>query len=164
MKQDCPLCRKSRPAKKFKPLYGQNVCKQCYYGFANRRQLAYIFDIFLIQAAFYATSFILVLLLVATFIFWWTNEARASLDVVAAVIEARVSTFVVGAFLIGFLPTWLLLRGSKWRLQRRIKTLEDAARSPLAPPPAAGRAPASTMSEAPAPAASPITADRAPGL
>ncbi|MEP2493705.1 MAG: hypothetical protein ABJH21_04565, partial [Parasphingorhabdus sp.] len=56
-----------------------------------------------------------VLLLVATFIFWWTNEARASLDLGTAIVEARVSTFVVGAFMIGFLLTWLFLRGSQWR-------------------------------------------------
>jgi len=78
-----------------------------------------------------------VLLLVATFIFWWTNQARASLDLGAAVIEARVSTFVVGAFILGFMPTWLLLRGAKWRLSRRIKTLEDAAKpAPVTTPPA----------------------------
>jgi lipopolysaccharide assembly protein A len=82
-----------------------------------------------------------VLLLVGSFIFWWTNEARTTLDLGAAVVEARTSTFVLLAFLIGFLPTWLLLRGSKWRLMRRIKTLETAARpapAPVtAPPPSA---------------------------
>ena len=101
-----------------------------------------------------------VLLLVATFIFWWTNEARASLDMVAAVVEARVSTFVVGAFLLGFLPTWLLLRGSKWRLQRRIKTLEDAARPAVAPPSAPGRAPTPTPTSEPAPAVSSVGGDK----
>ena len=105
-----------------------------------------------------------VLLLVATFIFWWTNEARASLDLGAAVVEARVSTFVVGAFLVGFLPTWLLLRGSKWRLSRRIKTLEEAARPTAAPASAANRtpapapAPAPTATPTPTPAAEPAPA------
>ncbi len=94
-----------------------------------------------------------VLLLVATFIFWWTNEARASLDLGAAVVEARVSTFVVGAFLVGFLPTWMLLRGSKWRLSRRIKTLEDAARPATVPTSAASRTPPPASSPTPAPAA-----------
>ena len=88
-----------------------------------------------------------VLLLVATFIFWWTNEARSSLDLGAAVVEARVSTFVVGAFLIGFIPTWLLFRGTGWRLRRRIRTLEEAAKP--APVPAA----ATTRSPTPPPAA-----------
>ena len=94
-----------------------------------------------------------VLLLVATFIFWWTNEARASLDLGAAVVEARVSTFVVGAFLLGFLPTWLLLRGSKWRLSRRIKTLEEAAKP--APAPVAPRSASSTATPTPAPEPAP---------
>ncbi|MEH6789519.1 LapA family protein [Parasphingorhabdus sp.] len=109
-----------------------------------------------------------VLLLVATFIFWWTNEARASLDLGAAVVEARVSTFVVGAFLLGFLPTWLLLRGSKWRLSRRIKTLEDAARpvatttTRTAPPASPPSSPAPTAE--PAPAVSSVDQSKAPGL
>ena len=105
-----------------------------------------------------------VLLLVATFIFWWTNEARSTLDLGAAVVEARVSTFVVGAFLLGFVPTWLLLRGSKWRLTRRIKTLEDAARPPVAPPTAPSRAPTPSPVAEPAPAVSSVGADKATGL
>jgi len=110
-----------------------------------------------------------VLLLVATFIFWWTNEARASLDLGAAVVEARVSTFVVGAFLLGFLPTWLLLRGSKWRLSRRIKTLEDAAKpAPVATRPASSTpAPTPTSkppANEPAPAVSPVDSPKTPGL
>lgn len=105
-----------------------------------------------------------VLLLVATFIFWWTNEARASLDLGAAVVEARVSTFVVGAFLLGFLPTWLLLRGSKWRLSRRIKTLEDAATPVSTPTPTASRAPAPTTPADPTPAASSVDSPKTTGI
>lgn len=30
--------------RKGKPLYGHHVCKKCYYGFANRRQLAFVID------------------------------------------------------------------------------------------------------------------------
>lgn len=106
-----------------------------------------------------------VLLLVATFIFWWTNEARASLDLGTAIVEARVSTFVVGAFMIGFLPTWLLLRGSKWRLVRRIKTLEDAARPVTVPTPSASPTPSPAPAPAaePAPAVSSIDSKKAPG-
>tara|TARA_R110000824_G_scaffold59928_1_gene160546 strand:+ start:1656 stop:2000 length:345 start_codon:yes stop_codon:yes gene_type:complete len=105
-----------------------------------------------------------VLLLVATFIFWWTNEARASLDMGAAVVEARVSTFVAGAFLIGFVPTWMLLRGSKWRLLRRIKTLEDAARPAVVPTPTASRTPTPAATAEPAPAVSSVNGDKATGL
>jgi putative membrane protein len=88
---------------------------------------------------------------------------RASLDLGAAVVEARVSTFVVGAFLIGFLPTWLLLRGSKWRLLRRIKTLESAARPSPAPTPAASQGSAPAAAAAPAPAVSSINSPKATG-
>jgi hypothetical protein len=110
-----------------------------------------------------------VLLLVATFIFWWTNEARASLDLGAAVIEARVSTFVVGAFLLGFLPTWILLRGSKWRHSRRIKTLENAAKPTYAPTPTTSRAPTPTASAPtaagdPAPAVSSVDSPKTTGI
>ncbi|MEO9600519.1 LapA family protein [Parasphingorhabdus sp.] len=105
-----------------------------------------------------------VLLLVATFIFWWSNEARSSLDLGAAVVEARVSTFVVGAFLLGFLPTWLLLRGSKWRLSRRIKTLETAARPAPAPAPAPVASPAPTPAAEPKPAISSVPDEKASGL
>jgi|TARA_R110002094_G_scaffold2366_2_gene9727 putative membrane protein len=107
-----------------------------------------------------------VLLLVATFIFWWTNEARSTLDLGAAVVEARVSTFVVGAFLLGFVPTWLLLRGSKWRLTRRIKTLEDAAKpapAPVATRPASSSATPTPAAE-PAPAVSSVDSPKTPGL
>ena len=102
-----------------------------------------------------------VLLLVATFIFWWTNEARSSLDLGAAVVEARVSTFVVGAFLIGFVPTWMVLRGFRWRLSRRIKTLEGAARPATAPSSATSHAPTPTPAAEPAPAVSSVESTKA---
>jgi len=105
-----------------------------------------------------------VLLLVATFIFWWTNEARASLDLGAAVVEARVSTFVVGAFLLGFVPTWLLLRGSKWRLSRRIKTLEEASKPAPVPTRPASRPANPAPAAQPAPAVSAVDSPKTPGL
>lgn len=43
----CPLChdpKRFANPKKRKILYGHPVCKKCYYGFANRRQLAYAVD------------------------------------------------------------------------------------------------------------------------
>lgn len=50
-KQPCPLCNKERPARKFKPLYLTPICHKCYYGFANRRQLAFIIDVILWRIA-----------------------------------------------------------------------------------------------------------------
>lgn len=41
----CPLCGRTKPMKKAKELYGQKICKKCYYGFANRRNFAFVVDI-----------------------------------------------------------------------------------------------------------------------
>lgn len=41
----CPLCgRADKQMRKEKKLYGEFVCKKCYYAFANRRQLAFVVD------------------------------------------------------------------------------------------------------------------------
>jgi len=45
------------------------------------------------------------------------------------VLETRVPALVVISFLLGLLPMWLVHRGTKWRLGRRISTLEQAARA-----------------------------------
>jgi len=43
----CPLCNKEKDmGKKAKSLYGYPVCRKCYYGFANRRQFAFVIDAF----------------------------------------------------------------------------------------------------------------------
>ena len=47
----------------------------------------------------------------------WTN----------LVLETKVPALVIIAFLLGLVPTWLLHRGVKWRLKRRISALETAA-------------------------------------
>ena len=48
----CPLCgRTGSVMHKGKPLYGEKVCKKCYYGFANRRQLAYVIDAIVVGIA-----------------------------------------------------------------------------------------------------------------
>ena len=54
----------------------------------------------------------------------WTNM----------VLETKVPALVIVSFLLGMIPTWLLHRGTKWRLTRRIKTLEAAARIPHVAP------------------------------
>lgn len=45
------------------------------------------------------------------------------------IVETKVPALVIVSFLLGMIPTWLFLRGTKWRLNRRIKTLENVARS-----------------------------------
>ena len=54
----------------------------------------------------------------------WTN----------LVLETKVPALVIVSFLLGMVPTWLLHRGTKWRLTRRIKALEAAARIPQVAP------------------------------
>jgi len=43
--------------------------------------------------------------------------------------DTRLPAIVVVSFLLGLVPMWLVHRGAKWRLQRRISSLEAAARS-----------------------------------
>lgn len=57
--------------------------------------------------------------------------------------DTRLPAVIVVAFVLGLVPMWLIHRGSKWRLQRRIAGLENAARAnalaaaPAPAPPAA---------------------------
>lgn len=51
------------------------------------------------------------------------------------VVETKVPALVIVSFLLGMIPTWLLHRGTKWHLNRRIKTLENAARATAVTPP-----------------------------
>lgn len=55
----------------------------------------------------------------------WTN----------LVLETKIPALVIVAFLLGLVPMWLLHRGIKWRLNRRITHLENAARAAAAPRP-----------------------------
>ena len=68
---------------------------------------------------------ILVVLLVFTAFNWrpvevtiWTNT----------VLETKIPALAIAAFLLGLVPMWLVHRGTKWRLERRIAALESAAR------------------------------------
>lgn len=58
--------------------------------------------------------------------------------------DTKLPVLVIGAFLLGFLPLWLLHRTQKWRLTRRIRTLEEAAR------------PKTTVTPTPVPVAKPV--------
>ncbi len=97
-------------------------------------------------------------------------------------IDTKLPVLVIGAFLLGFVPLWLIHRTSKWRLNRRIKTLEAAARptpapatttstAPKTPPaPASQTKPPATPLDLgkeqiaePVPAVSPVTNDKATG-
>lgn len=47
--------------------------------------------------------------------------------------DTRLPAIVIASFLIGLVPTWMLHRGVKWRLKRRITHLESASRVTPAP-------------------------------
>ncbi|MGB3752977.1 MAG: DUF1049 domain-containing protein [Parerythrobacter sp.] len=45
------------------------------------------------------------------------------------VLETKVPALVIVSFLLGLIPMWLIYRGTKWRLSRRIVTLENALKT-----------------------------------
>ena len=45
------------------------------------------------------------------------------------VLETKVPALVIISFLLGFLPTWLYARGVIWSLNRKIRSLEIAAKA-----------------------------------
>lgn len=75
-------------------------------------------------------TLIWVIFAVALAVFWVVNERRVDLDLGAFILNARASSFVIAAFLGGFVPMWLYHRTMRWRLKRRIATLESQAATP----------------------------------
>ncbi len=57
--------------------------------------------------------------------------------------DTKLPVLVIGPFLLGFLPTYLIYRTSLWRLRKRIRSLEQAAQQPVfvPEPPAAAPEP-----------------------
>jgi hypothetical protein len=48
------------------------------------------------------------------------------------ILETKIPALVVVAFLLGLVPMWLIHRGMRWRLERRIAGLESAHRHAIA--------------------------------
>lgn len=65
-------------------------------------------------------------LLVFSFFNWDPVEVRLWDNLV---LETKVPVLVIVAFLLGLLPMWLYHRTSRWNLNRRISSLENAVRS-----------------------------------
>ena len=85
-----------------------------------------------------------VLLLVALLIFAVNNWNPVEVKIwEGLVLETKIPALVVVAFLVGLVPMWLLHRAARWNAERRIASLESAARAaamtsaPRAEPPAA---------------------------
>ncbi len=91
----CPLCYRSGPIDAFGPLYGAPVCRRCRWGFAGRRQLAFVIDWTIWQLALVLAAVALVLLLAA----WQTPHAVVeTLLMSAAFIIAPVTLFMKDGF------------------------------------------------------------------
>ena len=70
-----------------------------------------------------------VILLVAVIIFSWSNWNPVEVTIWDnLVVETKVPALVIISFLIGFLPVWLYSRGVIWSLNRKIRSLEIAAK------------------------------------
>jgi uncharacterized integral membrane protein len=82
-----------------------------------------------------------VLLLVALLIFSANNWNPVEVKIwEGLVLETKIPALVVIAFLVGLVPMWLLHRANRWNNERRIASLESAARASAmaaAPPPPA---------------------------
>ena len=87
---------------------------------------------------------LLVLLLGFSFFNWKPVEVQIWDNLI---LETKVPALVIVSFLLGLVPMWLIHRGMKWRLERRISGLETAARN------------AALANTPPPPAAEPVTAE-----
>ena len=79
-----------------------------------------------------------VLLLVALIIFSVNNWNPVEVKIwEGLVLETKIPALVVIAFIIGLVPMWLLHRATRWNYDRRVGSLENAARAaamtPVAP-------------------------------
>lgn len=48
-------------------------------------------------------------------------------------LETKLPALVIGAFVLGLVPMWFLYRATRWRLTRRITTLETSLNTRTAP-------------------------------
>jgi putative membrane protein len=96
---------------------------------------------------------VLLFVVILTFTFGNWDKAAEVRIWFGFVWNTKIPAVVIVSFLLGIVPTWLLHLGTKWRLTRRIKTLEAAARIPQVAPVQAS--PSETLEPAePAPSSS----------
>ena len=76
-----------------------------------------------------------VLLLVALLLFSINNWNPVEVKIwEGLVLETKIPALVVIAFLLGLVPMWLMHRVSRWYTNRRIGSLENAARAAAVAP------------------------------
>jgi len=75
-----------------------------------------------------------VVLAIALLIFSYNNWAPVEVKIWEdLILETKKPVLVILSFLVGFLPVWLLHRGTRWQMKRRITSLETAVRTAVAP-------------------------------
>ncbi|HTN15292.1 MAG TPA: DUF1049 domain-containing protein [Sphingomonadaceae bacterium] len=79
-----------------------------------------------------------IVLLIFTFNNWSPVEVKIWEDIV---LETKKPVLVIISFLVGFLPVWLLHRGTRWQMRRRISSLETAVRNAVGAKMPAGEEP-----------------------
>lgn len=88
-----------------------------------------------------------VLILFALLLFSWFNWKPVEVQIWEnLLIETKVPALVIVSFLLGLVPMWIYHRGVRWTLSRKVASLENAARTNIAPPAS------TTPAQAPAPA------------
>ena len=100
-------------------------------------------------------------LLAFSFFNWQSVEVKIWNNLV---LETKLPALVIVSFLMGLIPMWLIHRGSKWQMKRRINALETAASRLSASTAASTKAAAagtstpaaSTASETPVEPANPV--------
>lgn len=77
------------------------------------------------------------------------------------VMETKLPVLLIGAFLLGALPFWIMARATRWRMRRRLTSAERAlaaATAAAAPPPSPADPPAlPVIDPAPVPATPTLT-------
>ena len=82
-------------------------------------------------------TLIWVTIIVGLIVFATNNWAPVSISLWGGLrLDTKLPALVIVAFLIGFLPLYLVHRTQIWRMKRRILTLEGNQRTSAFPPPA----------------------------
>lgn len=88
----------------------------------------------------YVRMVVWILLLIALVAFSVANWQPIEVKIWdSLVLETKIPALVIVSFLLGLVPMWLIHRGMRWRLERRISGLESAHRHAIGatttPPP-----------------------------
>jgi len=75
-------------------------------------------------------SVIWVVVLAALLVFSMTNWTTVDVKIwEGLVLQTKLPALVVLSFALGLVPMWIIARASRWRMQRRIVALENAAQA-----------------------------------